>query len=220
MGLKATAKASGGNGNYEVPEAGNQEAILVAIIDLGTHENEYQGKAYDSRKVQLVWELTTQEKSEKENHVIGREYTLSISEKSNLGKLITALTGKKFADGDEFDITKLLGMACFVNIVHGTSQKGNTYARVEGASSIPKDKSGKPRIAVPPAKHKPVVWDMDAADSLPEHLDWLPFIIGEPALEVIRRSKEWKEKSANGRASADEGTVDELADEPQEDIPY
>ena len=217
MGLRATAKKPGGNGNYDLPEAGNQPAVLVAIIDLGTHPNEYEGKAYDSHRVQLVWELTTQPKSDTQNLVIGREYTLSISENSNLGKLVTALTGKKFTEGEEFDITQLLGRACLVNIVHGKSKKGNDYARVEGASALPRG------FKVEPPKRKPVLWEIDGNTKLPEHLDWLPYIIGEPVLEVIRRSKEWKEMLASARKDADEGDIEDGAganEESDDDISF
>lgn len=208
MGLKLKSKAGNGEG-YDLPEAGNQPAVIVAIIDLGTHEREFKGVSKNTPEIQIVWELTDQPKNEKENMLIGRSYSSYLSEKANLAKLIAGLSGKQFKDNEEFDLTKLLGFPCLVNIVHGTSQAGNVYARVEGASRLPKG------MEKPVAKRKPVAWEIDGSDKLPEHLDWLPFIIGEPVLEVIRRSAEWKAKLAAARQ--DEKPVDELADDSAEE---
>lgn len=58
--LKAN-KGGGGNGGEQVPP-GNHPAVLVALIDMGTQHDEYQGKASWRCNVLLVWELPTKKR--------------------------------------------------------------------------------------------------------------------------------------------------------------
>lgn len=217
MALKMKAKASGGD--FERPEPGNQAAVLVAIIDLGTVEKAYKGKSYDATEVYLIWELTTQQMTgSTNNHVIGKSYTASLGDKANLRNMIEKWFGKKLPDGEDFDLKVLLGKSCLLD-VQATDDGKYTKLDALCASKLPKG------MECPPAKRKPVVWEIDDNDQLPEHLDWLPFLYGESAQDRIARSDEWKAKrsgasSHNGAAKADEGVIDELADEPQEDAPF
>src|SRR6185437_6062720 len=98
-------KAKSGGGNFEQPEPGNQSAVLVAIVDLGTVEKSYKGKEYDSHEYFFVWELVTQQMTgSSHNHVIGKSYTASLDEKANLRKMIEKWF-KPIPDGTEFDLS-------------------------------------------------------------------------------------------------------------------
>ena len=92
-------------------------------------------------KVQLTFELPFERKVFKEGDkekpcVISKEYALSMHEKSNLRKDLEAWRGKKFSDteAESFDVTKLIGKACQVTIVH--NKKG--YAAITGITGLTK----------------------------------------------------------------------------------
>lgn len=218
MSLKMKAKSGGGN--FENPEPGNQAAVLVAIIDLGTVQKPgfKGGKPYDAHEVFLVWELVTQQMTgSSNNHVIGRSYTATLGEKANLRNMISKWRGKPITDGEDFDLATLLGKSCLLDV---QSTEDGKYTKLDAlcASNLPKG------MECPPAKRKPVVWEIDNNDQLPEHLDWLPFLYGESPQDRIARSGEWKSKKASGNghssASGDEGSVDELADDDSQGNEY
>ena len=217
MGMKLKATASKG-GDFEHPEPGNQAAVLVAIVELGTVNKEYQGKAYDANEVYLVWELPTQQMTGSTfNHVVGKVFSLSFGEKSNLRKMIAKWRGTEFREGEEFDLPKLLGQNCLLDV---QPVEGKSYVKLDAtpASRLPKG------MTCPPAKRKPVCWDIEHSEGLPEHLDWLPFIYGESVCNRIKRSAEWREKAyaesqGNGQSAAqdDEG---EIPIDSSEDAPF
>src|SRR5579859_1912968 len=132
-----TVKAKAGGGT-EVPPAGNHPAVLVALIDLGTQRTEYNNQVSWQRKVYLVWELTTEQVAgTTNNHVIGRDYTLTFSSKSLLRGLIEKWRGRGFAENEEFDLSKLLGQKCLLTVIHKTSGNDRLYAKIECISSVP-----------------------------------------------------------------------------------
>ena len=53
--MALTAKASGG-GDFEITPAGNHVAICYAVVDLGEHESDWQGKVSLKHRVRLSWE--------------------------------------------------------------------------------------------------------------------------------------------------------------------
>jgi hypothetical protein len=195
--------ATTGGGDYEKAPEGNHPAVLVGLIDLGTHEDEYQGTISSNRKVFLVWELVAEPlgKEGSSNHTIGRDYNVSFGPKAGLRLLIEKWRGKALGDGEEFDLTKLLGQKCLVQIVHKTSAKGSVYAKVEGVSGLPKG------MAIPPAKVKPVAWGLDDDDAGdPPDGAWLPYVRGKKVSDMIAESEE-RSGAGAGAGDADEETV-------------
>jgi hypothetical protein len=190
---------------YEIPPSGQQAAVLIGVIDLGTHEQESQANDgtksfWDRRSVLLVWELTDCKMTgmKNQNHVIAQEYTVSFSNKANLRKLIEGWSGNKFKDGDQFDVETLLvpkpgakpvGKPCVVNVVHGKTAKNKDYAKVDGVAKPMKG------VTIPPAQNEPLVFDiLDPKQEIPAAL-WIPFVYGAKHSDLIKSSKEWK----NGR---------------------
>jgi hypothetical protein len=175
------ANSSKGEG-FEKPPAGNHPAVLVAIIDMGTQRQEYQGNITWPERAFFVWELVTkrQEGMKDRNHLVGIDLTVSLNVKSKLRLWIEARSGKKIRDGEAYDISQELGKACLLNVLH--TEKG--YARVEGVAAIPDG------FTVPPAQNKPVIITLDefrAGTPIPE---WVPYLFGEPLGDHIRRCKE------------------------------
>src|SRR5262249_53352279 len=122
--MKAT-KGGGEGGNFDAPPAGSIPGVLVALIDLGTHTEEYDGASKETHKVYLAWELTGEAKpGGGGNFFIGRDYTYSFAESANLRKVVQAWRGKDFAQDEEFDLAMLLGKPCLLSLLHKQSQSG------------------------------------------------------------------------------------------------
>lgn len=141
------AKSNGG-GNIErktVP-AGNHVARCYGMIQIGTVEQEYMGEKKKLHKVMVDFELPLEtavfkEGEEAKPFVISKDFTLSFNEKSTLRKMLESWRGKAFTDQEaaNFDITKLVGAPCMLNIVHKASADGTkTYANITGITPIPK----------------------------------------------------------------------------------
>ena len=56
---------------------------------------------------------------------ISKFYTLSLHEKSNLGQDLVSWRGRPFTETERqgFDITKLIGVTCQLNVMHTDSGK-------------------------------------------------------------------------------------------------
>lgn len=113
-----------------------------SMIHIGTVLENIQNKGEQwVNKVQITFELPTEthvfdEKRGAEPRVVGKEFTLSMNEKSNLRKFLTNWRGKPFteADAEAFDITKLLSIDCMLTIINKTSAKGNIYSEITAAA--------------------------------------------------------------------------------------
>ena len=182
MGMRLKAKSSG---DFESAPPGNHPAVLVALIDLGTQETSYQNNVEWKPQVYLVWELVTEKMTgtKDRNHVIGRSFTASLHEKSMLRGFIEKWRGAKLAEDAEFDLEVLLGKPCLLTVVK--TDKG--YAKIETATAIPADKTGKPLFAVPTPQNKPFFAPLDGPDDIPA---WVPFLYGEKVQDVIDRCQE------------------------------
>lgn len=186
-----TASNSGG-GNDELPPAENNPAVLVGLIDLGTHDEEYQGKRYQARKALFCWELTADHKSDGSPFIVTRDYTISekLSKKSGLRQMLESWRSEPLNDQESVKLLNLLGKPCLVGIAHATSAKGNSYAKITGISKVPKG------MTVPKPFTTPFEWHIGSGDfQAPE---WLPYLYGEPVEDVIRRSVEHGGARRNG----------------------
>lgn len=171
MPIKATKSAA------ELTPAGNHIARLYSVIHIGTLEGEYMGNSKQMDTVRLGFELPNETKVFKEGEepkpfVVSQDFTLSLGEKANLGKLVRGMRGEAWGPNfdEEQDITELIGTACMLNVIHKTSQAGNEYAKIEGAAPLPKG------IEAPPASNPPFIldfqenWDQARFEGLPEFI--------------------------------------------------
>lgn len=131
----------------ELIPAGNYVARCYQMIEIGTVSEIVMGKQSILKKVRIGWELPTELKIFKQEHgeqplVISQEYTLSMHEKSNLRKMLASWRGKDFTEEEAkcFDITKLLGKPCLLNIIHKSAKSDATkkFESISGITSIPK----------------------------------------------------------------------------------
>ena len=184
----------------ELIPAGNYLARCYSMILLGTIEEEFKGKKKKQTKVRITFELPNEMvKAFKEGEddrpaAIGAEYTLSLSPKANMRKMLDSWRGKAFTEkeADGFDITKLLGKACMVNIIHkpgavGGKNEGKFFEEIASVTPIPKG------IACPEQVNETQLFNFgDKFDA--EFVEKLPDFIKNK----IKSSDEWQGKVADG----------------------
>lgn len=130
----------------ELIPAGNYVARAYSFLHIGTVIENFQGESKLQNKVRIGWELPTELKVFKEENgeqplVISKEYSLSMNEKANLRKMLASWRGKDFSEDEAkgFDITKLVGVPCMLNIIHKPSKDGTkTYEEIGSISPMPK----------------------------------------------------------------------------------
>lgn len=139
---------------FEIVPSGNHVARCYSMIEIGTEEVEYNGEKKKAYKVRVTWELPHEQKVFNEAKgpqpfSVSKDYTLSMHEKANLRHDLQSWRGKAFTDEEakSFDITKLLGVPCMLNVIHTISKgNGNTYANIAGVTPVPKGMSVPPQI--------------------------------------------------------------------------
>lgn len=173
MAINATSKGS----TRELIEPGNYVARCYSMIEIGTVTETIMGKTKTMQKVRIGWELPNelktfdQEKGPKPL-VIDQEYTLSMYDKSNLRKMLESWRGKGFTEKEAecFDITKLIGVPCLLNIIHKPSKTSDrVYEQISSVTSLPKG------TAVPAQINKTLTLSYDSFNeevfnSLPEFI--------------------------------------------------
>ena len=138
MGIMA--QETGGNRvERELIPMGLQRAVCVNVIDVGSHHDAKWDKT--NRKVRITFELAdvrddfdVDGESKNLPRLIGKEYNLSLHEKATLRKDLQAWRKKQFTDEElkGFDISKLVGVPCMVNVDHYTGHDGKTRAGIGG----------------------------------------------------------------------------------------
>lgn len=196
--FRMKAKAEGEGGSYTPPPAGSHPACLVAIVDLGTHTDVYNGDAKTTRQVYLVWELVGEARPEDgQNHLIGARYTLSSHPKAGLRLMLEGWRGKGFGDDEDIDLPGWLGRNCLANVTHEESGSGKTYAKLKAISPLPKMMEK----ACPKPTYPLVCWNFASDDERPD-VSHLPYVFGTPVKDKIEASQEWK-KAHGGGTQAD-----------------
>ncbi len=189
-GWEMEATKGGGGGDFELCPPGNYPAQIVGLIDVGTHEETNdKGETYDSRKLVLAVELT-KKSSKGARFVVSKLFTWSMRDNSNWYKLVSALTGKKFAEGEKFDPRQVLGMPAMANITHVTSQKsGKPFHVLDVLAQYPEDLP-KPDGA---SFRSAVAWSARDGSPLPS-VGWIPYVYFDMKMRsvetIVQMSKE------------------------------
>lgn len=137
------AKGNNSDG-FELIEAGVHLGLCYGVIDLGTQKVTFQNEIKLQRKVRIIFELPNLKKEFKTGEgekpfSISKEYTLSLDAKANLYKDLVSWRGKQFSEEEleGFDISKLLGKPCQIQIIHKQGKNGD-YAAIQSITSIMK----------------------------------------------------------------------------------
>lgn len=130
----------------ELIPSGNYIARCYQMLEIGTVQEIIMGQPKTLKKVRIGWELPEEtrvfspDKGE-QPFVISQEFTLSMNEKSNLRKMLASWRGKDFTDDEAkaFDVSKLIGATCMLNVIHKPSKDGTRmYENIGSVSPLPK----------------------------------------------------------------------------------
>ena len=123
---------------------GSHLGRLYKIVDLGTQQGEWEGKATYARKMIFYFELHGEDdkglplvNDDGKPLIVTKYYNASLGEKATLRKHLQTWLNLDFSKMPEgFDLEKLLGKFAMINVT--TYQKdGKTRASVEGLSAVP-----------------------------------------------------------------------------------
>ncbi len=187
----AMIKANQNDGASLIAPSGTHVARCYQIVHIGTISDTFQGEQKLVNKVRLNFELPdclhefSRDKGE-QPFSIGRDFTVSMHEKSALRQFLQTWLGKPLTDEEafNFDIGTMIGKPCMVTVMHRQSANGKTYANIQGISSLMKG------LVCPEAINPEFVLDFDALDfdtkvaQLPE---WLQAKILS-SLEYVERN--------------------------------
>lgn len=126
-----------------VPE-GNHVAILYSIVEIGHVPDTFPGnEGQFVHQIRLTWELpdeTREFDGEQKPMVIGRDFTVSLGDKSNLKPFVEGmLGGLSDEDKEFFTFENLKGKPCMLQVIHKKSKKtGNPYAFAASCAQVPK----------------------------------------------------------------------------------
>ncbi len=203
-------EASNSGGTGEMPSEGNHPAVLVGLVDLGTHDDEYQGKKITNRKVLFCWEIPGETRSDGGPFVLVADFNMppTLSGKSKLRTMLEAWRGKPMEDKEKLDLAALLGKACLLNVGRGKSSKGSEFAKIMGISPMIRG------MQAPRPFSDQFVWSPAAGPFNPP--DWMPFLYGKPVVETIEQSREWR----GGAAPAGNAAGGAAAEVSDDDIPF
>lgn len=115
---------------------GLHQAVAVDVVDLGLVDTQWGQK----HRVRIIWQLEHVNPDTKKRFEVRRDFGLSLSEKSHLRPTLEAWRGRKFTkeELEGFDLEKLLGANCQVQVVHNITEDGNTYANIQAVVPLGK----------------------------------------------------------------------------------
>lgn len=197
--------------SFTPPPQGMHVARCYRLIDLGTQPKTFQGQHKgEGRKIMVGWELLGDERmTDGRPFMINKSYFLSLHEKSSLRKDLESWRGRPFSGAEEagFDVAKLIGAYCLLNIIQEQGQDGNEYTRISAITPMLKG------MAKPDPVNDPVIFDLDSPDmELFEKFS-------DKMKDIIRNSREWKAKSAGSKPSTTASAPGAFAD-MDDDIPW
>lgn len=170
------ANDTGGGGDFSPVPAGTHTAICDMVVDLGEQRivSQMFGESI-KHQVYIRWQIPAErvewEKDGQKHEgpaVIGKTYTLSLSEKANLRKDLQAWRTRPFTPDElrGFDIAKLLGAPATITVTH-TEKNGKTYANVASLGGLMK---GVPK---PEVEGEAILYDSDNLGNIDKLSKWL-----------------------------------------------
>lgn len=154
---------SGGDSkSYTPAPEGTHQAVCVDVIDVGMKDNPFK-PGTQQHKIDIAWQINELREDGK-RFTVYKRYTASLNDKATLRHDLEAWRGKAFGFDElaSFDVEKLIGANCLINVQHRKSQDGaKTYANVMSIAPLIKNM---PKIA--PADYVRKT-DAQRADSVP-----------------------------------------------------
>lgn len=194
----ATYAPVGQKKEYPLIPAGTHVGVIYKFMNMGTRYQLFKGVMKDYPDTLISFTIETDEEHEftfknedgteekvMKPLVISKEFTLSMSAKSNLRPFVEGVIGVKLTDEEAgaFDLEDLIGRAFLVSIVHKASAKdGRIFANIAGTSPLMKG------MQTPVLVNKTQVFDINTATK--EEVDALPKFI----LDKVIISDEYKRR--------------------------
>jgi hypothetical protein len=200
--------------NYTPPPAGMHIARCYRLIDLGTQPKSYQGQPKgEARKIMASWELLGEERTpDGKPFTISKSWFLSMHEKASLRKDLESWRGKPFTVDEEcsFDVSKLLGAYCLLNVIQEAGTDNNTYTKIKAITPLIK---GMPK---PDPVNPNFIFDADEPDM--EAFEKF----SDKMKELIRGCREWRARKAGGKpaTTATAPAASSGFDDMDDDIPF
>lgn len=190
-------------GNFEQTPAGTFMARCYRFLDLGSHEQTFQGESKGLKRLVMVgFELAGETMEDGRPFTIHKRYTWSTHEKATMRKDLESWRGAKFNDSDfgpgGFDVRKLLGVPATLNIVH-SERDGSSYSNIAGIGKAMKGfqmpEPVNPQVFL---SLEPQLFDREIYDGLSEKLR--AFIAESPEFQALVNPKQTyaSAKGSNG----------------------
>lgn len=129
---------------YTPAPEGLHQAVCIDVVDLGIQKTQYG----DQVKIEVRWVIEEVDPKSGKQHMVLRRFTPSLHKKANLRGVLESWRGRKFTDEElkGFDIEKLIGANCQLQVCHNMSSEGDTYANVQAVVPMHKNAA---KMAVP-----------------------------------------------------------------------
>ena len=215
----ASLIVSGNSGKeFTIHPAGVFAARCTRIVDLGTHDTEWEGKKKKQHMINFSFEsaeLMGEDEGEYAGKpfLVNQQYTASLGQKSNMRKALESWRGRAFtpAEIESFDLHNVLGKACMVNMLHepGKKDPSKTYSNIKAIMPLPAG------MTAPKAVGELIFFSMSDFDQ--DTYDKL----GEYYKKTIAESDEYKAMFAPKPAASSKPAPKQTAAELQDaDIPF
>lgn len=207
---------------FPLAPKGTRIARCFRVIDLGTKENQMYGKK--RHQVFIGFELPTEMQEPVDDKppapfTIGEFYTASLSSKSHLRRDLESWRSKEFTktELDGFDLASVLGVPCFLNVIHKEKTNGEIKASIGSIMPLPKG------TQCPPAINENQYFSFEKYDDAV--LETLP----NGFQNMIRESEEYKALVNDQFSGSPAGTTtmtgapiphDDFDDDFDDDIPF
>lgn len=115
---------------------GLHQAVCVDVVDKGLVDGPWGPKP----TIQIRWQLEQADEATGKRFMVVANYNLSLNEKANLRKILKGWRGRDFTAEElkGFDLEKLVGANCQLQLIHNLSDNGRTYANVQTVVPIGK----------------------------------------------------------------------------------
>lgn len=115
---------------------GLHQAVCVDVVDNGLVKGQYG----EQEKCTVYWQIDEVNPKTNKRFIVTRRYTISLNDKAALTKDLNAWRGKPFTvqEKEGFDLEKLLGANCQLQIVHNPGDDGKVWANVQAIVPLAK----------------------------------------------------------------------------------
>ena len=108
---------------------GLHQAVCVDVVDIGMQTTPWG----DKHKVELRWQVDEVNPRTHRRFELRKRYGLSLHEKATLRKDLECWRGRKFTEAEleGFDLEKLIGVNCQLQVIHDLSDEGKVFDNVQ-----------------------------------------------------------------------------------------